>query len=115
MAQPTATTAFANGQMLAARDGGIGLVTFNQPEKRNAMSIEMWLGLGEILTGFETDDTVSVVVLSGAGDKAFVSGADISQFAKSRNNAEAQKPYDRVTGIGRQKLHNFSKPLIARI
>jgi enoyl-CoA hydratase/carnithine racemase len=115
MLESVGTTAYAGGKMLAARDGGIGLVTFNQPEKRNAMSMEMWLGLGEILAGFEADDTISVVVLSGAGDKAFVSGADISQFAKNRHNADAQKEYDRVTGIGRERFHNFSKPIIARI
>ena len=106
---------YANGKMLASRDGGIGLITFNQPEKRNAMAMEMWLGLGEILDEFERDDTISVVVLSGAGDKAFVSGADISQFAKNRNNADAQKEYDRITGIGREKFHNFPKPIIAKI
>ena len=107
MLELVGTTAFADGKMLAARDGGIGLVTFNQPEKRNAMSMEMWLGLGEILAEFEADDTISVVVLSGAGDKAFVSGADISQFEKNRHNADAQKEYDRVTGIGRERFHQF--------
>ena len=115
MLESTGTTAYANGQMLAAREGGIGSITFNQPEKRNAMSMEMWLGLGEILTEYEADDTLSVVILSGAGEKAFVSGADISQFAKHRNSADSQKEYDRITGIGREKLHSFSKPIIAKI
>src|ERR1700684_2561137 len=115
MLESVGTTEYAGGKMLAARDGGVGLITFNQPEKRNAMSMEMWLGLGEILEGFEADDTISVVVLSGAGDKAFVSGADISQFEKNRHNAESQKEYDRLTGIGRERFHNFSKPVIARI
>ncbi len=115
MTETTGTTAYANGQILAVRDGGIGTITFNQPEKRNAMSMEMWLGLAEILTQYEADDTLAVVVLTGAGDKAFVSGADISQFAKHRNNAEAQQEYDRITGIGRQKLASFTKPVIARI
>ena len=54
-------------------------------------------------------------MLSGAGDKAFVSGADISQFEKNRHNADAQKEYDRLTGIGREKLPHFPKPIIARI
>jgi enoyl-CoA hydratase len=115
MLEKVGTTEYANGKMLAARDGGIGLVTFNQPEKRNAMSMEMWIGLGEILNGFEADDTISVVVLSGAGDKAFVSGADISQFEKNRHDAASQKEYDRLTGIGREKFHNFSKPIVAKI
>ena len=115
MLETVGTTEHAGGKMLAARDGGIGLITFNQPEKRNAMSLEMWIGLGEILERFEADDTISVVVLSGTGDKAFVSGADISQFEKNRHNAGAQKEYDRLTGIGRDRFQNFPKPVIARI
>ncbi len=115
MLESVGTTAYANGRMLAARDGGIGLITFNQPEKRNAMSIEMWLGLDEILRGFEADDTISAVVMQGAGDKAFVSGADISQFEKNRNNADAQKEYDRITSVGRDRFHAFPKPVIAKI
>ena len=109
------TTEYAAGKMLAAVEGGVGLVTFNQPEKRNAMSLEMWDGLGAILDRFAADPAVRVVVLSGAGDKAFVSGADISQFEKNRNNADAQVEYDRLTSGGRAKLANFAKPTIARI
>src|ERR1700686_5921401 len=107
MLESVGTTEYAGSKMLAARDGGVGLITFNQPEKRNAMFMEMWIGLGEILEGFEADDTISVVVLSGAGDKAFVSGADISQFEKNRHNADAQQEYDRGTGIGREGFPNF--------
>ncbi len=115
MLESVGTTAFAGGKMLAAREGGVGLITFNQPEKRNAMSIEMWLGLGEILGEFEADPTISCVVMTGSGDKAFVSGADISQFEKNRNSADTQKEYDRITGIGREKFHAFPKPIIAKI
>ena len=115
MIESTGTTAFAGAKMLAAKQDGIGFVTFNQPEKRNAMSLEMWVGLGEILEDFEADNSISVVVMSGAGDKAFVSGADISQFEKSRNNADGQKEYDRLTSVGREKFHKFQKPIIAKI
>ena len=87
--------------MLAAVQDGVGLITFNQPEKRNAMSVEMWDGLTAILDAWERTPAVRVVVLTGAGDKAFVSGADISQFAKSRSNADAQKEYDKLTSAGR--------------
>jgi enoyl-CoA hydratase len=109
------TRPYAGGKMLAAKDDGVGLITFNQPEKRNAMSMEMWTGLGEILDEFAEDSSVSVVILTGAGNKAFVSGADISQFEKNRNSAAAQEEYDRATGIGRDKFHAFKKPIIARI
>ena len=106
---------YAGGKMLAAKEDGIGLITFNQPEKRNAMSVEMWIGLGEILDEFAEDSSVRVVILTGAGHKAFVSGADISQFDKLRSNANAQLEYDRMTGVGRKKFQAFPKPTIARI
>jgi enoyl-CoA hydratase len=109
------TREYAGGKMLAAKDDGVGLITFNQPEKRNAMSLEMWQGLGEILDEFAEDGSVRAVVLTGAGNKAFVSGADISQFEKNRANANAQQEYDRLTGAGRAKFQNFPKPTIARI
>ena len=106
---------YAAGKMLAAVHDGVGTITFNQPEKRNAMSVEMWDGLTDILSAWEEDDAVRVVILTGAGDKAFVSGADISQFEKSRSNADAQKEYDKVTSAGRAKLAGYGKPVIARI
>src|ERR1700722_5303598 len=109
------TREYAGGKMLAAKDDGVGLITFNQPEKRNAMSMEMWAGLGDIFDEFAEDGSVRVVILSGAGNKAFVSGADISQFEKNRSNANAQQEYDRQTSIGRAKFAAFPKPVIARI
>jgi len=109
------TREYAGGKMLAAKDEGVGFITFNQPEKRNAMSMEMWTGLGEILDEFAEDDGVRVVILSGSGNKAFVSGADISQFEKNRSNANAQQEYDRQTSAGRARFQTFPKPIIARI
>ncbi len=111
----SSVTDYASGKMLAAVRDGVGLIIFNQPEKRNAMSVEMWDGLAAILDAWEHAPTVHVVVMAGAGDKAFVSGADISQFAKSRSNAEAQRQYDALTSAGRAKLASFPKPVIARI
>ncbi|GAC1338032.1 MAG: enoyl-CoA hydratase [Acetobacteraceae bacterium] len=106
---------YAGGKMLADIEDGVGLVTFNQPDKLNAMSVEMWQGLEAILDAFAHDDAVRVVVLTGAGHKAFVSGADISQFAETRGNADAQRDYDRGTAAGRAKLAGFPKPVIARV
>ena len=106
---------YAGGKMLSTQDDGVGLITFNQPERRNAMSIEMWEGLGAILDEFREDGSVRVVILTGAGPKAFVSGADISQFEKNRSNADAQREYDRLTSAGREKLAAFPKATIARI
>ncbi len=106
---------FADGKILAEIKDGVGRITFNQPEKRNAMSVAMWDGMSQALDVFEKDETVRCVVLTGAGDKAFVSGADISQFEKNRANADAQREYDRLTSAGRLKLSTFGKPVIAQI
>ena len=115
-----ATDQYAKGKMLGGRlpiseAGSVGLLVFNQPEKRNAMSVEMWDGMVEILEGFAADDSIRCVIMTGAGDKAFVSGADISQFDKQRSNADAQQEYNRLTTAGREKLANFPKPVIGRI
>jgi len=105
----------AGGKMLAEIADGIGTITFNNPEKRNAMSLEMWRGLVEILTRFEADQAVRAVVLTGAGPKAFVSGADISQFDSQRASSSAQEEYDALTSAGRLRLLEFPHPVIARI
>jgi enoyl-CoA hydratase len=110
-----ATDQHARGKMLGGRVDGVGLLVFNQPEKRNAMSVEMWDGMVEILEDFANDDSVRCVIMTGAGDKAFVSGADISQFETQRSNADAQQEYNRLTTAGRQKLAEFPKPVIGRI
>lgn len=106
---------FADGKILAEIRDGVGRITFNQPEKRNAMSVTMWAGMGEALDIFEADASVRCIVLTGAGDKAFVSGADISQFDKLRSDADAQREYAKQTAGGRLKLATFPKPVIAEI
>jgi enoyl-CoA hydratase/carnithine racemase len=106
---------FADGKILASIQDGVGRVVFNQPEKRNAMSVNMWEGMGAALDLFAEDPSVRCVVLQGAGDKAFVSGADISQFEKVRSDANAQQEYDRITSAGRLKLTHYQKPVIAQI
>src|ERR1700759_4228283 len=109
------TREYAGGKMLAAKDDGVGLITFNQPEKRNAMSLEMWTGFGEILDEFAEDSAVRLVILTGAGNKAFVSGADISQFEKNRSNADAQQEYERQAGVGRGEYGGVPKAAIGPV
>ncbi|HUA56673.1 MAG TPA: enoyl-CoA hydratase [Candidatus Sulfotelmatobacter sp.] len=102
-------------KMIAEKDGAIGWVTFNNPERRNAMSLEMWSALATILDDYEADDAVRVIVMKGAGDKAFVSGADISQFEKERADAAAAERYNQISDAGRKRLATLEKPLIAMI
>jgi enoyl-CoA hydratase len=103
------------GRMLAEKDGTIGWMIFDHPERRNAVTQGMWLQIGEILEDFAKDEAIRVVVLKGAGDKAFVSGADISQFGQQRRNAAEVEVSNRLTDAARQALATFSKPTIAMI
>lgn len=102
-------------KMLASKEDGIGWITFNNPARRNATSLEMWQAIEVILDNFDKDDDVRVIVMKGAGDKAFVAGADISEFKERRNNAEAAAEYTRISESARAKLANCRKPLIAMI
>ena len=90
-------------------------ITFNNPERRNAVSLEMLQAMGAAFESFSADDEVRCVVNHGAGDKAFASGADISQFAKNRSNAEAAEVYGRISKGVRLQMLSFEKPLIAMI
>jgi len=74
-------------RILARKEGAIGWLVFNNPERRNAVSLEMWEAIPRVLADFESDAEIRVVVLAGAGDKAFASGADISQFEKNRSSS----------------------------
>src|SRR3546814_17222624 len=97
-------------KMLAEKDGAIGWVTFNNPARRNAISLEMWQALDVILADFEADPAIRAVVMKGAGDKAFVSGADISQFAEKRADAEAAAAYAKTTARARRRPSGFPRP-----
>ena len=67
-------------KIIVSQSGAIARIIFNQPEKRNAVSLEMWEAVEVALDKFAADKDVRVLILSGAGGKAFVSGADISKF-----------------------------------
>jgi len=106
---------YADGKILKKITDGVGVITINNPEKRNAMSLDMWEGLGQALTELRDEEDVRVVVLVGAGDKAFVSGADISQFEKTRHNAAASEEYSRKSEAQRALLGTYPKPTISCI
>ncbi|MFO1161674.1 MAG: enoyl-CoA hydratase [Reyranellaceae bacterium] len=97
------------------REGAVGHLVFNNPAKLNAVSLDMWDGFVGILEDYEKDPTIRCVVVSGAGGKAFVSGADISKFESERANAEAQARYESISKRGYEALYEFSKPTIAKI
>jgi enoyl-CoA hydratase len=108
--QPLATS-----KMIGEKDGAIGRIIFNNPARHNAVSLDMWQALGQIMADFESDDAIRVIVLSGAGGKAFVSGADISEFKERRATAEAAEAYAKTSESARLALQETLKPTIAMI
>lgn len=102
-------------RMTSRTDGLIGWMTFDNPARRNAVALEMWAAIPDILAGFEADPAIRVIALTGAGDRAFVSGADISQFATQRANPAQMAEYDRVSAAATQAIKQVTKPTIAVI
>src|ERR1700691_2552370 len=102
-------------KMLSRKEAGVGIVTFNNPERHNAVSLDMWEATTRILDDFAADDEVRAVVLTGAGGKAFVSGADISKFASERASLDATRAYDVTTAAAFDSIYEFPKPTIAMI
>lgn len=94
---------------------GVGWMTFNNPERRNAMKMEMNEAVVDILGAFRVDPSVRVVVMQGAGDKAFVSGADISEFESHRSSESGRERFDAVAAAAAQAFADLDKPLIAKI
>ncbi len=105
----------ASAKMRMEKEGPLGWIIFNQPEKRNAVSQEMWEMVPDMVRDLEEDDDIRVIILRGAGDQAFVAGADISQFKDRRRNMEDELEYRRISGRGSQSLANIQKPLLAMI
>lgn len=101
--------------MIAEKVGPVGRIVFNKPHKHNATSVDMWEAIPIILDNFEDDPNVRVIVVTGAGDKAFVSGADISEFESKRNTPEQVAHYDKIGEVANSRLTHCPKPTIARI
>lgn len=104
-----------SAKMLMEKEGPIGWIIFNQPEKRNAVSQEMWEMIPDMVQDLSEDNEIRVVILRGAGDKAFVAGADISQFKDRRRNMEDELEYRRISERGQKSFNMLQKPLLAMI
>lgn len=102
-------------KLIAKVDGAIGWIIFNNPERHNATSFEMWQALPLVLEAYVKDPELRVIVFRGIGEKAFSAGADISQFKEMRSGAEAVKEYNAAADAANQALRECSKPTIAMI
>jgi enoyl-CoA hydratase/carnithine racemase len=102
-------------RIIAEKQGPVGWLTFNNPARRNAVSIDMWEAIPQVLDRFEQDAEVRVIVLKGEGDKAFVSGADVSQYEKQRSSAEGIQYYEEIASRVQDRLQGCDKVLVAMI
>lgn len=102
-------------ELLSRRDGPIGRITFSNPAKFNAVTHAMWDALPALLRAHDADPDVRVIVIDGAGDKAFIAGADISQFGDQRTDDDSQAAYNRAVDAAYRAPTECSKPVIAKI
>lgn len=102
-------------ELITRREGASGWVVFSNVAKHNAVTYGMWQALPEAVASFERDPEVRVIVMTGEGDKAFISGADISEFERARGSVEASASYNEAVAAGYQSVLECAKPTIARI
>jgi enoyl-CoA hydratase len=102
-------------ELIVERRGAVGTVKFSNPAKHNALTLDMWRGLPLALKALDEDRAINVVVLIGEGEKAFISGADISQFDSVRAEKDSQDEYNRLVDEAYKAPIACSKPVIAAI
>ena len=101
--------------VLLQRDGGIATITLNRPDKRNALTLEMWESLGALIAELEADDGLRCLILRGAGEEAFAAGADIAEFPTLRASAAQAKAYAERMEPALEGLKRCRHPSIAMI
>lgn len=102
-------------ELIVHHQGAVGWVIFSNPAKFNAVTYDMWCALPQVLGDFERDDAVRVIVLTGDGEKAFVSGADIFQLDQNQATPEARRRYASAVDAAYQAPTLCRKPTIAKI
>jgi enoyl-CoA hydratase len=103
------------GRLLTRKEGAIGWIVFSNVAKHNAVSQDMWQAFPAAMQAFNADAEVRAVVITGDGEKAFISGADISQFESARASADAQTTYNKAVEAAYLAPIACDKPVIARI
>lgn len=115
MNHPGAALHTITDKLVARKEGAIGWIVFNNPARHNAVSLEMWEALTQVLRSYMQDSEVRVIILRGEGEKAFVAGADISQFKEKRSSPEAVAHYNATADGAAEVLRGCTKPTIAMI
>ncbi len=102
-------------KLIARKDDHIGWIVFNNPQKRNALSRDIYVAMTSVLEDYARDPEIRVVILRGEGEKAFVSGADISQFEAMRSTLEGVRESSAISERANKALRECPKPTIAMI
>jgi enoyl-CoA hydratase/carnithine racemase len=102
-------------KLISKVEDGIGWMIFNNPQRHNAISLDMWEAALETMAAFAADPEVRVMVVTGAGGKAFASGADISRFKDERQEAESVARYQDTTQKAYKALQAMAIPTIAKV
>jgi enoyl-CoA hydratase len=106
---------FAGGRLLTEEDGAIGWLTFNQPERLNAVRLDMWQALPAAIASFDANPAIRAIVIRGAGERSFISGADIAEFEDTRFDAASNGQFTPFVSAATAALIETSKPVIAMI
>jgi enoyl-CoA hydratase len=101
--------------LLSRKEGGIGWMTFNNPAKHNAISVEMALAVPAVMADFDADPDIRVVIVTGMGERAFAAGSNISAFGDVRTNPEQNRAYHDMNEASYGAVYACSKPTIAMI
>ena len=102
-------------KIIIKKEGAVGHLIFNNPDKLNAISLDMWEGMGKGIRQLEADPQIKVIVLSGTGDKAFVAGADVSKYEEERMGENAQEHYAKTGWDAMMAVYHCEKTTIAAI
>ncbi len=105
----------SDDKILSEKDGRVGRFTINRPDKRNAMSLDMWRRMRDVFEAWADDPEIRVIVVRGAGDKCFCAGNDISEFKDLRSTPEQIAAYHATTERAYRALRDVPRPTIARI
>jgi enoyl-CoA hydratase len=105
----------AAGKLRLNLTGGVAAITLNNPAKLNAMNLAMWQALGDVCTALAENESVRVVTLAGVGEKAFVVGADISEFGETRSNAKTAATYGAAVERAERAIEEMPVPTLALV
>jgi enoyl-CoA hydratase len=105
----------AEGRIVGRKHGSTGHLVFDNPTKRNAITLAMARDVIDVLGDFNADNAIRVIVVSGAGDTSFVSGMDVSEFEAQRSSLTLDATYSAISGAMYQAIRDSEKPTVAAI